>query len=161
MPALQILSDELIFGESTMRALILALAVTCAAGAAWAQGSTTVAGPDIESPAPARNIPTGARKQAEDAIRHDLANPASATFRAEKVNVIASIRHDALSAPVEGPLSLVCGQFSAKDEKGVASDYAWFLAAIKRGQVLWTNSDAPADADGVAYGTCKSAGLAR
>ncbi|MEJ0067045.1 MAG: hypothetical protein WDM85_17890 [Caulobacteraceae bacterium] len=125
-----------------------------------AQGSTTTSGPDIASVGPTRVVPSGARKQAEDAVKQGLANPDSVTFRAEKVNVIASIKHDAFSAPVDGPISLVCGQYSSRDEKGVVSDYAWFLVTIKRGHVLWTNSDEPSDSEGAAYGTCKAAGLA-
>jgi hypothetical protein len=144
-----------------MRASILALAIVCCAGTVRAQGSTTMSGPDIASVGPARVVPSGARKQAEDAIKQGLANPDSVTFRGEKVSVIASIRHDAFAAPIDGPISLVCGQYSSKDEKGVASDYAWFLVTIKRGKVLWTNADDPGGGDGVAYGTCKGAGLAK
>jgi hypothetical protein len=135
--------------------------MACCAGAVWAQGSTTTSGPDIASAGPTRVVPSGARKQAEDAIKQGLANPDSVTFRAEKVNVIASIKHDAFSAPIEGPISLVCGQYSSKDDKGVVSDYAWFLAAIKHGNILWTNLDQPSDGDGAVYETCKGAGLAK
>ena len=143
-----------------MRATILAAAMACCAGAVWAQ-STTVSGPDIASVGPSRVIPSGARKQAEDAIKPGLVNPGSVMFRAEKVNAIASIKHDAFSAPVDGPISLVCGQYSSKDDKGVVSDYAWFLVAIKHGHILWTNLDEPSDGDGAVYKTCKGAGLAK
>jgi hypothetical protein len=139
----------------------MALAISCLAGAASAQGSTTVSGPDVVAVGPAREVPSGAKKQAEDAIRRDLANPDGAMFRAVRANQVASMRHDAFSAEIDGPITLVCGQFTSGDAKGGDSDYAWFLAAIKRGHVLWTTLDDASGGPAAAHDTCKAAGLAK
>jgi hypothetical protein len=140
-----------------MRALIVALAMAGAAGAASAGGMGTgiTSGEVQQSITP--TVPAGARKQAEDAIRHDLRDPAGATFRAVKAIEVASARHGAFGESIDGPISIVCGQYSSQDPKG---GYSWFFVALKRGKVLWSASDETSGAPDEAHDSCKGAGLA-
>lgn len=140
--------------------MIVALAIAGAAGPANAMGpGTTISGGEVrESLTP--TVPASARKQAEDAIKHDLGDPVGLAFRAVKAAEVASVRHGAFANPVEGPVSIVCGQYSPRDAKGGDSGYAWFFVAIKRGHVLWTASDQTSATPDEAHDSCKGAGLA-
>jgi hypothetical protein len=42
---------------------------------------------------------------------------------------------------VDGPLSVVCGQFATRDQTGGYGRFVWLYAGVKRGQVLWTDID--------------------
>jgi hypothetical protein len=140
-----------------MRALIAAVAIAAVPGATLAQGVPT--GPEIRHPMRTFTTPSGARKQAEGAILHELGDPADVKFREERAREVASVRRGAFQEPIAGPVSIVCGQYGLRDAAGGYAGYAWFFAAIKRGQVLWTISDKdPAD-PGDAYYSCKGAGL--
>jgi len=141
-----------------MRALILALAIASTAGAAAAGGmGTAITSGDGVSQSVTPTVPAGARKQAEDAIKHDLRNPDGVTFRAVKAIEVASVRHSTLEAPIEGPVSIVCGQYSSQNPNG---GYSWFFVAIKRSHVLWTASDETSGGADEAHDSCKGAGLA-
>ncbi len=144
-----------------MRAVMMALTLLGMAGVASAQDRDN-ASPNGEirmdqSPAPE---PGGARKQAEIAIRQGLADPAAAQFRAERATEVASVKRGAFGSRIEGPVSIVCGQYNAKDRTGAYGGYAWFFVAIKRGVVLWSDVDTAADGAGAGYYGCKGAGLA-
>jgi hypothetical protein len=143
-----------------MRALILALVMAAAAGAACAQAETGEANGDVRSSL-TPTVPGNARQQAEDAIRRNLSDPSGATFRNVKAVEVASIKHSAFETPVNGPVTLVCGQYSSQDRKGDDAGYAWFLVAIKRGHILWTTSDSAFGDPGQAYYSCQGAGLAK
>jgi hypothetical protein len=134
-----------------MRALIVALAIVGAAGAASA---ATVSGGETPIRSPTPIVPSGARAQAEGAIKDDLGDPDNVTFRVVRVMEAASVRHDAFAQPVDGPVSVVCGQFSSRGRTGGDSSYSWFFVAIKRGHVLWT-----ARGPDEAYYSCAGAGL--
>ena len=138
-----------------MRALIVALAIAAAAGSAAASGAGTAiwGGGVQQSITP--TVPANARGQAEEAIKHDIGD-ADLKFRAVKASEVASVSHGALAAPVEGPVSIVCGQYEGQGQ----ADYAWFFVAIKRGHVLWATSAKTAAAPDEAYDSCKGAGLA-
>jgi len=145
-----------------MRALILALAIAGAAGAASAGVGTAIANGQSEGvpvPAPTPKAPDGVRAQAEKAVKHDLGDPASATFRAVKVVEVASVRHGPFAERIDGPVSIVCGEYNPRGPAGGDGAYAWFFVAIKHGQVLWTADDVTAGSD-EAYESCKGAGLA-
>jgi hypothetical protein len=140
-----------------MRALVLALAIAVAAAAAIAQDNGAPSGAiKVEKPPPA--VPGGARKQAEAAIRQGLPDPDSTQFRAERVTEVESVGHG-FGPRIEGPVSIVCGQYSTRDAAGGYSSYAWFFVAIKHGQVLWADVD-ESDGPGNGYYGCKGAGLA-
>jgi len=138
-----------------MRALMVALAMASVGGAAGAGVGTGTMGPDIpQSITP--TVPANARKQAEDALRRDLPAPDSVTFRAVKALEVASIRHGAFAASIDGPISIVCGQYGSQGQPG---PYSWFFVALKRGQVLWIADDTSGAPD-EAHDSCKGAGLA-
>jgi hypothetical protein len=141
-----------------MRALVVALAIAGAAGAAGAQDNGAPGG-SIRVYIPPPPVPGGARKQAEAAVRQGLAEPNSAAFRAERVTEVVSVKHG-FGPPIDGPVSVVCGQYASSDGKGGQSGYAWFFAAIKHGQVLWADVDLAGDPPGAGYYGCKGAGLA-
>jgi hypothetical protein len=144
-----------------MRALIAALVIAGAAGAASAQGDEPPGGgADVREKLPTPWAPSGAPKQAEDAVKHALGDPAGVRFRAVRAIEVASVRRSAFEAPVDGPLSFVCGEYSSQEHNGDYGGYAWFSVAIKRGHVLWTTPDDASDGPGVAYYSCKGAGLA-
>jgi hypothetical protein len=106
-------------------------------------------------------VPASARPQAENAIRHDLGGgPDSARFRAVQAVELAALRHGAFAELTQGPVSVVCGQYSSRDQQGAYGDYSWFFVAIKRGRVLWTSSDAAPGTPGEAYYSCQAVGLA-
>jgi hypothetical protein len=142
-----------------MRALILALAIAGVAGAANAGAGTAITNGEVPVPAPTPRAPDGVRAQAETAVKHDLGDPASATFRAVKVMEVASVRHGPFAERIDGPVSIVCGQYDPRVPTGGDGGYAWFFVAIKHGHVLWTADDVTAGAD-EAYDSCKGAGLA-
>jgi hypothetical protein len=143
-----------------VRTLILALAAAVLiSGVASAQMSTGMSGPDIKSQIPPPAVSMGARDRAEAAVRHDLGGDGVVDFREVKASVVASIRHGPFAPPIDGPVSIVCGKYAAQDAGGGHGDYAWFFAAIKHGQVLWT-ADAASGAPDEAYASCKGAGLA-
>jgi hypothetical protein len=141
-----------------MRALMVALAIVGAAGPASAMGpGTTIPGGEVrESITP--TVPANAPKQAEDAIKKPLDDPFTVTFRAVKGLEVASVRHGPFANPIEGPVSIICGQYGSPNRKGGA--YSWFFVAIKRGKVLWTASDETSNTPDEAYDSCKGAGLA-
>jgi hypothetical protein len=144
-------------GDVFMRALVMALAIASAAGAAHAQDNGAPGG-SIRVDHPPPPVPGGARKQAEAAVRQGLADPTSAAFRAEHVIEVESVKHG-FGPPIDGPVSVVCGQYAVSDGKGGQSGVSWFFAAIKHGQVLWTDVDLGGD-PGAGYYGCKGAGLA-
>lgn len=61
---------------------------------------------------------------------------------------------------MDGPLSVVCGQFATRDQTGGYGRFVWLYAGVKRGQVLWTDIDDGAGGPDAAYDNCKGAGLA-
>jgi hypothetical protein len=134
-----------------MRALIIALALV---GAADAARAATVTGGETPIQAPTPIVPSGARAQAEGAIKDDLGDPDNVTFRVVRVMEAASVRRNAFAQPIDGPVSVVCGQFSSRGRTGGDSSYSWFFVAIKRGRVLWT-----ARGPDEAYYSCEGAGL--
>jgi hypothetical protein len=142
-----------------MRAMIVALAIAGAAGAASAGVGTAITSGEVPVAAPTPKAPSGVRAQAEGAIKHDLGDPATATFRAVRVAEVASVRHGAFAPPIDGPVSIVCGQYNLQGGTGGDGGYSWFFVAIKRGQVLWTADDVTAGTDEAFY-SCKGAGLA-
>jgi hypothetical protein len=144
-----------------MRALILALAIAGAAGAASAQQDTADQNGEVRFEAPIPAAPTGVRKQAEDTVRKGLVDPDGAEFRGVGVDEVASVKRGAFGQRIPGPVSVVCGQYDSRDRSGGHGGYAWFFVAIKRGEVLWADVDKGADGPGVAYYGCKAAGLAR
>jgi hypothetical protein len=126
-----------------------------AAGAAGAQGVPS--GPELRLPMRTYTVPASATKQAEDAVRRDLGDPAGAKFRDVRAAEVASVRHAAFEEPVQGPVSIVCGQVGVPNAAGGYGGYSWFFVAIKRGQILWDAADK--DGPGDAYLSCKGAGL--
>jgi hypothetical protein len=146
-----------------MRILIVALAAACMAGAAAAQGSTTVWGGDVRQQLPLPTVPASAVKQAEAAVEQTLTHADSVAFRAVRAVEVASVRHGPLAELVNGPVSVVCGQYRAQAgaDAPAAGDYSWFFVAIKRGQVLWTADDAVSGTPDEAHLSCQGAGLTR
>jgi hypothetical protein len=142
-----------------MRALILALAIAGAAAAANAQAVKDGQGDHVPVAIPLPTVPDGARRQAQDAIKHDLGDPASVTFRTVRAMEAASVRHGPFAERIDGPVSIVCGQYNPRVPTGGDSGYAWFFVAIKQGRVLWTADDVSAGTDEAFY-SCKGAGLA-
>ena len=140
-----------------MRAWIMALALVGAAGTASAQGAgTAITGGGVrESLTP--TVPANARSQAEAAIKHDLNQPNGVAFRAVKAAEVASVSHGPFAPPIEGPVSIVCGQYGPKDGKGA---YSWFFVALKRGHVLWATDDTTSGTPDEAHDSCVGAGLA-
>jgi hypothetical protein len=147
--------------SAEMRALLVTLAIVGAAGAASAQPQDYSA-PNgaLRMNQPAPREPPGVRKQAEATIRQVLAEPGSAEFRAEGVSEAASVKHGAFGKRIDGPVSVVCGQYKSRDQNGGYGGYYWFFVAIKHGRVLWADVDQGADGFGLAYSDCKGAGLA-
>ena len=143
-----------------MRALVLALAIAGAATAANA-GVAVATGQSDALPvaAPTPRAPDGVRQQAIDAIKHDLGDQGGATFRVVQVKEAAAVRHGPFAQRVDGPVSIVCGQYNARGPTGHDGAYAWFFVAIKQGRVLWTADDVSAGSDEAFY-SCKAAGLA-
>jgi hypothetical protein len=143
-----------------MRALILALAIAGTAGVAGAGGPTVNSG-EVPIPAPTPQVPDGARRQAEDAIKRDLGDPDSTTFRAVRAMEAKTVRHGAFAETIDGPVSVVCGQYKFRDKSVADSDYYWFFVAIKRRHVLWSAFDMASSDFDEAYESCKGAGLTR
>ena len=143
-----------------MRALILALAIAGAATAANAGVAVATGQSDaVPIPAPTPRALDGARKQAEDAIRHDIGDTDGAGFRAVQVKEVASVRHGPFSERIDGPVSIVCGQYKSPGGTAASNYYSWFFVAIKEGHVLWAADDVSAGSDEAFY-SCKGAGLA-
>jgi len=145
-----------------MRPLMLALALASFAGAASAQVDEPLGGGDeVREKAPAPWVPSGASKEAVEAVKHSLGDPADVRFRTVRAIEVASVKRGAFDTPINGPVSFVCGQYSAQGRNGDYGPYAWFSVAIKRGQVLWATPDAASGDPGTAYYSCKGAGLAK
>ena len=142
-----------------MRALIVALTLATAAGAAGAANLPTVNSGDVPIPAPTPKVPDGVREQAEAVIKRDIGDPDSTTFRAVRAMEAKSVRHGPFAQTIDGPVSIVCGQYKFQDRAVGDSDYYWFFVAIKRGQVLWTAVDMASSGFDEAYESCKGAGL--
>jgi hypothetical protein len=142
-----------------MRAVILALAIAGAAGAASAQISLGVSGGEVPHQV-SPTVPAGAVKQAKEAIQQAHGDREDVAFRAVRAIEVASVKQGAFSAPIDGPVAVVCGQVSAGDPGAASTDYYWFFVAIKRGHILWTAEDKPSNSPGDAYYSCKGAGLA-
>jgi hypothetical protein len=142
-----------------MRALMVALAIAGAAGAASAGSLPTVNSGEVAVPAPTPKVPDGAREQAEAAIKRDLGDPDSTTFRAVRAMEAKSVRHGPFAQTIDGPVSVVCGQYKMQDRAVGDSDYYWFFVAIKQGHVLWTAVDMASSGFDEAYYSCKGAGL--
>jgi hypothetical protein len=144
-----------------VRALILALAIAGAAGAASA-GNGDMAngqGENIPEAAPTPQVPSGARQQAEFVIKRDLGDPASVTFRAVRTMEAKTVKHGAFAQPIDGPVAVVCGQYNWQDRTGGDSRYYWFFVAIKQGHVLWSAFDLASSGFDEAYESCAAAGL--
>lgn len=142
-----------------MRAFVLALAIAGAAVAASAQdNSDGVPSGAIRVEKAPPPVPGGARKQAEGVIRAGRTDPDSTLFRAERVIEAELVGHG-FGPRIEGPVSIVCGQYNARDRSGAYGGYAWYFVAIKHGQVLWADVD-ETGAPGPGYYGCKGAGLA-
>jgi hypothetical protein len=139
-----------------MRALFLALAVTGAAGAASADGFVSNGQGEVQLPLPTPTVPSGARLQAEAAIKYDLGRPDSISFRDVTALEAASVKHGAFAQSIDGPVSIVCGRYDSRDRAGSVS--GWFFVAIKQGHVLWTATDT-SGGPGEAYYSCDGAGL--
>ena len=142
-----------------MRALILALAIAGVGSAAIAQGSTTIWGGEVLRRNPTPMVPAGAPRIAEDAIRQGLAHPDSVKFSNVKSKEVDSVRHGSFADPIDGPVAIICGQYTAQSDNGSYTDLAWFFVAIKRERLLWTSSNENGT-PGEAYASCKGAGLA-
>ena len=143
-----------------MRGVILALAIAGAASTADAGGYWPSQGPEEELTHPAPPAPdAGARQLAENTIRAGLAANDDVAFRALNSSWATSIRRGAFGDRIPGPISVVCGQYTARKGTGGESDYSWFFVAIKHGQVLWADVDKPAGGPGNGYYGCKNAGL--
>jgi hypothetical protein len=139
-----------------MRALIAALVVVAVPVAASAQGPA-LTGPEIRRRVETHTVPAGAVKEAEDAVRKALGEADSAKFRVVQAAEVAAVRRAPFEEPVDGPISIVCGQFGSPGAG--ASGYAWFFVAIKRSQVLWVTSDKGGAGPGDAYYSCRGANL--
>jgi hypothetical protein len=143
-----------------MRALIVALAIAGAGGAASAQSTAVTSGQgEVQLPAPTPKVPDGVLEQAEAAIKRDLGDPDSTTFRSVRAMEAASVRHGPFAQPIDGPVSVVCGQYKMRDRAVGESGYYWFFVAIKRGHVLWTAFDMASSEFDEASESCKGAGL--
>jgi hypothetical protein len=145
-----------------MRALIVALAIAGAAGAASAGQHGEMAdgqGENVPIPAPTPQVPDGARAQAEALIKRDLGDPDSITFHAVRAMEAKTVRHGPFAPTIDGPASVVCGQYKMQDRAAGASDYYWFFVAIKQGHVLWSAFDLASSEFDEAYESCKGAGL--
>ncbi len=142
-----------------MRAFALALVVAATSSTALAQGPGVAIWGQGPRETLAPSVPGNAREVAENAIKHGLAEPGSAKFRDVRASEVAQARQGPFTDPVQGPVSIVCGEVSSQGGKGDASPYAWFFVAIKHGHVLWSNTDG-ASGPGDAYYSCKGAGLA-
>ena len=146
-----------------MRVLLLMTAICMAAVAARAQSDTDwdmggqirVTKPPAQGPAPG-----GVKKLAEDSVRAQLPDPADVAFKDVAAQVVASVRRSAFEDRIPGPLSIVCGQYAAKDTQGGQPRHGWFFVPIKHSQILWAEVDPPELGDGNAYRSCKNAGLA-
>jgi hypothetical protein len=146
-----------------MRIFGVALAICLAAGAASAQqdddwdmgGQIRVTKPPSQQPAPG-----GVKKQAEDAVRAQLPDPAGVAFRDVATQVVTSVRHGAFEDRIPGPLSIVCGRYAAKDPQGGQPRQGWFFVPIKHSKILWAEVDPPTEGPGAAYQSCQNAGLA-
>jgi hypothetical protein len=144
-----------------MRGFMVALAIACVAGAASAQTDDPSAhngevGVTEAIPQP----PGGVKRQAETIVTASLTDPAGVTFRSVSAIVSPSVKHGAFADPVAGPVSVVCGQYASGVPDGGKPAYYWFFVAIKHSKLLWADVDQPADGQGVAYYSCKNAGLA-
>jgi hypothetical protein len=141
-----------------MRALIVALALASVGASASASGAYQGGQGDVVPiPIPTPKPPDGVKKQAEDAVNREVGGQTGTAFRAVRAMEAKAIRRDTFAQPIDGPLSVVCGQFSPQGQTG-ESDYAWFLVAIKRGRVLWTTYDVKGGYTEAYYG-CRAAGL--
>jgi hypothetical protein len=146
-----------------VRVLVVALAICCAAVAARAQqdtdwdmgGQVRMTKPPSQGPAPG-----GVKKLAEDAVRAQLPDPANLAFSEVGTQVVTSVRRSAFEDRIPGPLSIVCGQYAAKDPQGGQAHQGWFFVPVKHSQVLWAEVDPPELGAGNAYLSCKNAGLA-
>jgi hypothetical protein len=148
--------------EGEMRCLILALAIAGAAGAAngCGQGLWSGAQDDVvPERAPTPSVPSGARQQGEDAVKHALGDPQRVTFRAVRIMEAASVKHGPFAQSIDGPVSVVCGQYASRDKTGPDPGYAWFFVALKEGEVLWSAADKASAGPGEAYYSCDHAAL--
>ena len=149
--------------KARMRVFIAAMAICLMAVTARAQqdsdwgpaGQVRFTKPPSGGPAPGN-----ARKQAEDAVRAQLPDPASVAFLDVATQVVTSVRRGAFEDRIPGPVSIVCGQYSAKDPEGGKPHQAWFFVPIKHSKILWADVDPPTQDPGSAYYSCKNAGLA-
>ena len=143
-----------------MRALIVALAIAVSPGAASAAAPLVDGqGENVPVPAPTFKVPDGARAQAEAVIKRDLGDPDSTTFYAVRAMEAESVRHGDFAQPIDGPVSVICGQYKIRDRTVGDTGYYWFFVAIKQGHVLWTAFDMPSSGFDEAYYSCKGAGL--
>jgi hypothetical protein len=141
---------------AAVTALVLA---TLGVGAASAQGTPGVAGPDIRRPIDPPPVPPGALGQAENVIRHDLGDLRTVRFLAVRAVEVASIKHGPLADRIDGPVAIVCGRYAAPTSNGGYGPYSWFFVAIKGGHILWTASNEVFTMIDEAYYSCTAAGL--
>jgi hypothetical protein len=139
-----------------IRASILGIAMAGVAGAAVAQFTDAPNG-SIRMEKPQAAPSSGARKQAEDAVRHSLTDPDAALFRSENVKVADSARHGMFSEPVSG-VSIVCGQYSTRPGRRRGLFVVLRRRQARAGPVgrHRPGSRGP----GAAYSGCKGAGMA-
>jgi hypothetical protein len=145
-----------------MRVLMASLAMCFVAVGASAQQDNdwSPAGqPRFTKPSVEPAAPRSARKQAEDAVRGQLPDPTGVAFRDVATQVVTSVRRG-FEDRIPGPISIVCGQYVAKDPEGGPSRQAWFFVPIKHSKILWADVDPPTQAQGDAYASCRNAGLA-
>jgi hypothetical protein len=137
--------------------LAFALVISTVAGVASAQIGAQPGG-EVREDLPTPKAPPKAPQQGMDAVRRELSNPQNLQFRMVKAKAVAQVQRGALAPSIDGPVSIICGQYAWEGNKGA---YAWFFVAIKRDQVLWTTLDQPDQGDGDAYLGCRGAGLAK
>ena len=95
-----------------MRALIAALAVVAVPVAASAQ-MNGLTGPEVRRRIETHTVPAGAVKEAEDAVRKALGEADGARFRVVQAIEVAAVRRAPFEEPVDGPVSIVCGEFGS------------------------------------------------
>lgn len=150
-----------------MRSWMLALALAGVAGVAIAQVDTQVddeghgGGDEVRSKIDTPWAPSGAPRQAEQALSQALGAPNGLRFQSVRAIEVAEVKHSAFESPIQGPVTFVCGEYGLLRQAGDYSPYSWFSVAIKRGKVLWTTPDAATGELGTAYYSCKGAGLAK
>jgi hypothetical protein len=142
---------------ASWRVLAFALVIAGAASVAHAQYFDGLIGDGARHASPTPPVPRGAPREAVDAVRYELSDPASAEFRDVQAKEVAQVKRGPPWEHIDGPVAIVCGQYTSQDSKGGA--YAWFFVAMKQDQALWITVDQPGEVDGEGYMSCKASGL--